>query len=130
MPFLIYLNIRKIKWPLVEVYRCTRLIILVTVQSVILTGEKIFLNMEVKSVSEKWMWNKNKRKIIYKNKTLSTEFFHTYYPKPQERENKINFLTGKQVEIWQESGTLSLQLAKTLSLQKIQAGKRGEMKGP
>lgn len=105
MSFLICINIHKIKWPLLKVYRCTRLIILVTVNT---TTEKIFLNMEVKPVPEKWMWNKNKRKFIYKDKTLSTEFFHTYYPKPQERENKINFLGGKQVEILQESGTLFL----------------------
>lgn len=64
--------------------------------------------MEVKSVPEKWMWYKNKRKFIYKHKTLPTEIFHSYYPKPQKRENQINFLAGKRVESLQESGTFSL----------------------
>lgn len=54
------------------------------------------------------MWNKNKTKFIYKNRKLSTEIFHTYYPKPQERQNKVNFLAGKQVEILQELGPLPL----------------------
>lgn len=78
-------------------------------------SEKPILNMEVRSVLQSERGRKIKAKLFRRLKYCSTEIFHTYYPKPQEREKKINFLAGKLVEILQESGTLSLSSTKSFS---------------